>query len=656
MRVLHLTKRNLTYFVAIAVLMSLSATSSAEVKFGKISDEEWQLGPPEDYPEANAVIILDQCFIAVNNRELTMERLVRIKVLTRAGVDEVGEWTVEYHGEADKIRNFKAHTITPDGKKIKVQDDAVFERTHEDWIQRVFSFPQVEAGCILEYSYRNVSKRYYYLRPWYFQNRLYTLESTISVQLELGFDYNASFFNILPEFRQPKKEEQININAPNDPFKKLINYTWTLNNLPPIPDNEPYAGFEGDHRSSLKFQLLSWQSKYEMITFTDTWSNLGNELIDAHDLYLNKKKEIKQLAEEITAGITDPRKKSRALYDYVKTEFANSQDFGMYTIYDFTRNKVDKHLEERSIPPEAKNLLLVQMHRAVGMDAFPILISTRDNGRVYPDNPDERQFNHLLAYLEFGDGWAILDATNKNNPYGILPPNCLVSVALLLDKDQSQLIRIPDNPQQSMRTDEVTMCVDAEGKVSCSTLCSFTGYYASEFSEMYEGTPEEEFVKERFVEPLNVAYSLDRYECGLDSSGRFVSRIDFSSEELAEKLDNNLVIKPVCYCFRENPFKSEKRFFPVDFQYPREYRRIVKILLPDNVESVQLPVDTTISMTGAIFERKSSGADSCVTITSTVTIQQPLFNPVHYPQLRRFFSSVALASEDELIAVLGATD
>ncbi|UCG61383.1 MAG: DUF3857 and transglutaminase domain-containing protein [Candidatus Zixiibacteriota bacterium] len=656
MRPSHLTGKHFTLLMVFVILLALPMSSFSKAKFGKISDEEWQLGPPADYPEANAIIILDECFIDVNNRELTMERLVRIKVLTKAGIDEVGEMTVEYHGEADKIRNFKAQTITPDGKKIKVQDDAVFERTHERYIQRVFSFPQVDVGCILEYTYRNVSKRYYYLRPWYFQNRLYTMESTVSVQLELGFDYNASFFNIPPEYRQPKKEEQINIDAPNDPFKKLISYTWTLNNLLPIPDDEPYAGFEGDHRSSLKFQLVSWQSKHDMITFIDTWTNLGNELIDDYDLYLNKKNEIRQLAEEVTAGITDPRAKSRALYEYVKTEFANSDDFGHYYSYYFGKEKVDRHLKERSAPPEAKNLLLVQMHRAVGIDAYPILVSTRDNGRVYPDNPDERQFNHLLAYLEFGDGWAILDATNKNNPYGILPPSCLVTVALLIDRDQSQLIRIPDNPQQSVRIDEVTMCVDAEGKVTCSTFCSFAGYYASEFSEMYEGTPQDEFVKDWFVEPLNVTYSLDRYECGLDSSGQFVTQIDFSSEELAEKLDNNLIVKPVCYCFRENPFKSEKRFFPVDFQYPREYRSIVSIILPGDVENFQLPVDTTISITGAVFDRKSSVKDSCVTITSTVKIEQAIFNSAQYPLLRRFFSSVALASGDELVTTLGNTD
>ena len=195
--------QSLTIVLISLLLFALPISSHSKTKFGKITDEEWQIGAPEEYLEANAVVILDDGFIDVKSDQIKIERLTRIKVLTKAGFDEVGELAVRFHKKHDKLKGFKAHTITPDGKKHEVQKDAIFERIDGNYKEKVFSFPQLEAGSILEYKYTIISKRFRHLQPWYFQGRLYALQSKIAVRLQFGFDYNASFNHVPSGLRQP---------------------------------------------------------------------------------------------------------------------------------------------------------------------------------------------------------------------------------------------------------------------------------------------------------------------------------------------------------------------------------------------------------------------------------------------------------------------
>ncbi len=376
---------------------------------------------------------------------------------------------------------------------------------------------------------------------------------------------------------------------------------------------------------------------------------MGNDILKDLEEYLNKKDDIKKLALEITEGLTTPNEQSRALHKYVASQFETSDDY--YNWY-FVHKNVGEMLTEKRGSAEAMNLLLVEMHEALGITAWPILISTRDHGRLDPGNPDLRQFNHLLAYIEFPDDWKILDASNEIIPYGVLPPNCLVDGALLLKKDECTLIKLPEMPRPSERTDHTRMIIDEEGLASCSTSCKFTGYYATQYGQLYKKKTPEEFVKDHLTDRLGITYTLGSYNCALDTCDEFIASLDFSSDELAQQLDDNLVVAPVCYAFRANPFKSEKRFFPVDFMYPFVYRNIVELFLPEGAGNYQLPEDKNINIEGAVFSRVAKVNDSCVTITSTLNVEQPVFAQYNYGELREFFEALTLCSKDEFLCSL----
>jgi len=638
--------------VAIMILVLILGSGSAlGQKWGKITDEEKLIGPPADYPEANSIILFDKGHIEIKRKNIRIDYHVRIKVLTVDGIDEVGNQSIVYNDKYDKIKNFKAHTITPEGKKIKVEKDAIFDKTVGNRKEKTFAFPSVGVGSIVEYKYSHISDRHYYLRPWYFQNKIYTLKSEVAVTIPTGFTYTVQYQNMPPQFRDPVLNEILDPDE-SYPGAKIKTFVWTRENLPPVTD-EPYMSAEDDYRSALRFRITLYENPYVHYSYEESWPELGAFRQQTLDEYCNVNDEVRKLAEEITAGLTTDIEKSMALHTYVANSFKTSSD---YNSKYFMHDKMSKFLAEKHGTGEEKNLLLCELHMALDMPAFPVLISRRSHGKFYADFAYLPQFDYLIAFVQLGNDYDFIDASSKLSPYGVLPPNCLVDGGLLIDGEKSQLVRIREKTLYSGRTDLTRIHITADGTAACSTSCSFRGYYASLYGNRHEINDPVDFVEDYFLDKLDMEYILGEHECVLDSTHEFVLKMDYTSDEIVEQLDNNLIVKIVSYGFRDNPFKSEKRFFPVDFQYPFTYRNVMKVVVDGEVQESVLPEDLTYSCSGATFERKTTVQDSVVVVDSKLIIEKPQFLPNLYNQLRKFFDEVSLSSEDELAFVMAGTE
>ena len=632
--------------LGLALILLATGTPVMAAKFGKISDEEWQASPPADYPEATAIILSDVGHMAVTPSVIEFERHVRIKILTDAGIDEVGEQSFWYHDEYDRVKGFKAHTFTPDGKKHKVKKDAIFVKVSGDYRKKVFTFPQLTEGCIIEYKYTIYSENFRYLDPWYFQSDIYTLHSAISVALSDGFVYNVAYHNIPVQTRTPITVETRDLDRGGE--YKIRTFTWTMTDLPPITD-EPYMAAEENYRSNLKFQIVKYEDRYNNIVYVKGWKELGERYQKRLDDYNNKRKDIRKLVEQITEGLTTPIEKSKALFAYVVQNFATSTDYSNWL---FVHEKISTMLEEKRGSEEERNYLLACLHQEAGVEAWPLLISTRDNGLINPQNPSLQPFNHLICYVQFDNSYILLDAQYEKAPYGLLTPRCLVDMGFLIDEDRYPLIKLEALPTTSYRADVTKMVIDSDGVAACSSQCRFSGYWATMYGRRYDQKEPEEFAEEYFIDRLPSECNLGSHNCILDTTSEFVATIDFTAQDLVVALDNNLLIKPVSYAYRQNPFKSEKRFFPVDFMYPFTYHNITEIILLDSAIEYQPVPDLSFEISGASFVRQTEITDSSLIVGSKMVIEKALFAPSAYNHLRGFFDKVAQCSEDEVAVVL----
>ncbi|MBD3223772.1 MAG: DUF3857 domain-containing protein [Caldithrix sp.] len=106
-----------------------------------------------------------------------------------------------------------------DGNKSELDDDEVFEERTENWKKKVFAIPGVEVGSVIEYQYKLYSKYIHRLEPWYFQSKIFTRLSELTVYLPPGFQYSVLEKNLTNYNIEKTQKKVFN---PYDHRKKVL--------------------------------------------------------------------------------------------------------------------------------------------------------------------------------------------------------------------------------------------------------------------------------------------------------------------------------------------------------------------------------------------------------------------------------------------------
>src|SRR5690606_4130924 len=167
--------------------------------FANPKNEEFQLKSYAPEPDAPGVILYEAgYYYAIPIIKRTSVRLVKeihrkILVLDAKKFDystvEIPYFEGnEYYGE--EIKDYKA--VTHNGSIKKFVTKEAFYKSQKSGVGNVlkFTFPDVQNGSILEYSYTIVSPYFYNLDGWEFQHELPTIYSEFKTELPPHFRYN----------------------------------------------------------------------------------------------------------------------------------------------------------------------------------------------------------------------------------------------------------------------------------------------------------------------------------------------------------------------------------------------------------------------------------------------------------------------------------
>lgn len=384
-------------------------------KLGEVTKEELALTSIPEDPEADAVVLFAKGEMIITPQfDMQFKNHRRIKILTERG-KQYADISISYWSE-DIVDRIEAYTILPNGKKIKLDKKNIFEKRNNWNKEKVFAFPGVEVGAILDYRYEKSSEDLIILDPWYFQNYEFTRLSELSVFLPSGFNYNVFFANISGLNPDPIKEE---ILTPGPSGAKVIGkFTWRMENLPAIKE-EPYMTNIDDYLATMHFQLISYRDAYQNFEFIKTWNDMAEQIWPIYKLHLAENKQLSTLAAELTAGIQDPTEKIKKLYDYVLSQIESSSFNSLNSV----PKMPSEVLKDKMGSGVEKNLLLINLLGKAGFAANPVLISTRSHGRIYANQVHLRQFNRLLACVNLDAKKIFLDTQDRFCPFGLLPPD-----------------------------------------------------------------------------------------------------------------------------------------------------------------------------------------------------------------------------------------
>jgi hypothetical protein len=636
-------RSRLSIVISVLLLAVLYSPQSFAQKWGKISKEELSMTSPPEAPDADAVILFDKGEYSFDYiYPVTFTRHKRVKVLTKRGVESANVSIAFREGE--KIEALEGQTVTRGGRKVKLDGRQVFTKKGRDWDEVVFTLPAVEEGCVFEYRYEIWSEFTYFLRPWHFQNDVFTRLSQVTLKLKPWFIYSYSFVNPGSADTKPRIEE----GGVGNPEEK--EYVWLFENVAPIR-SEPYLACIDDYRTSVRFEQVRYRRLYsDNPDAVDTWKEVGQDVDSL--LYrpiLEDRYSIDERVPELIASASGVREMAERIYDFV----CQSVEWnGRMRVFDPDRKVLQAAPTDLQATAVEKNLLLLHLLACAGIEALPVLISTRDYGRVLTTKPGLFHFNHLIAYVKLGGEDSFLDAVDRFCPFDVLPVDDQVEYGLLLDGEKSGLIQLPACKVTSKKLFVTSLKLREDGGFSCSTDISYEGYgnISARKQVMEEG--QREFAEQEALSSLPAA-TIDAVTYAvLDSLDQPLQlTLSLSAPHYAQVVGEDLYVNPTLFSRVEsNPFKSESRRFPVDFGYPVVRTEDTEFSIPPGFEVQELPANVQRTISGASFSKTFSVEGNLIKCHRQLERTRTVVPVEQYQALREFYQDIV--SADQLLVLL----
>lgn len=623
------------------IITSISYSQGVQHNFGIITTDEINLKVCPFDSTATAVVLFD---IGVskfesdnNNFNIRFKKHKRIKILKDSNEDYTEVYIPLFNnqkGSKERVKKLKAFTYNFENDQIIKQEldkNTIYEeKINDNWFQKKFIFPHVKPGSIIEFEYEIISPFKFNLVDWEFQSELPTLYSEYKVYMVPFYEYMSSAqrikkFDIETSLAGKKNNSDFGIL-----YKDYI-HTYALKNVEAFK-NENYITSKNDYLKKIKFQLSKViqpdRSEEKIIT---TWNKLRENLLEKESFgkYLKNSKRIarKLLENEIDLSGLDESQKIIKLVDYTKDNFHWN---GKYRRGSFEKTAKDFY-KTKDGNSASINLFLIALLNEAGVAAQPLIISTRDHGKINLNYPFTSVFNYVLVYIN-GDKTIITDATSSQLKYDMIPTYCVNDYGLLVNKSKESEWMEIKYLQPSIELIDAEISVDIENlKSNYIVKQGANSFKAQEYRTNFlddslkiKNDYSDIFDEVTHVKTENYNNTLKPY------------KISFNASKEIEQLGDFLIINPYeGFSIKENLLKEEERSYPVDFIYPLKKQFKININIPEGYDIGKLPDDNFYEneLVSLRTHYKLNSTKNKLNVISLYHFKKAVYEPKEYKEL-----------------------
>jgi hypothetical protein len=635
--------KHVTLLVTLVVYF-LSASAQKEIPgFGKVDKADLEMKDCGFEKGAEAVVLFDvaevYCDLNLNNsfNPLTteLERHVRIKILNTKGTD-AANIKIRYRSDKniEDIKNLSAQTINVDdaGNIVitKVEKDAIYrKKINKRYSEVIFTFPQVKPGSIIEYKYKDAATDLYAVKNWYFQKSIPVAFSR----------YILDFPNELIVSAIPKGGLQVNSSEKNRTSR--IVKTFTMSNVPALKD-EAYISCDEDYLQQVTPLMVAVDFPGSpRRSLLRTWPGIIKELMEDEDFGTQLKKNIPRTSDldAMLSSITDPYKKMVIIHDYVKKNMKWDEVYSIWALDGVKSAWKDKKGTAGEI-----NLILVNLLKDADLNVHPVLVSTRNNGRVNTGMAGYDQFDKVMAYVTIDNNVYVLDATDKHTPASLIPYDVASTEGLVIEKIATNEWgwKTLWNPKNMFNnTTFINAEIDDKGNMTGAAEITSADYSRlTRQAKLKEG-------KEKFTEAwLNT----NKQDIKIDSlvfvnetidSLPLIQKIQFA-KKISSSGDYNYFSVNLFSGMDKNPFIAEQRFSDIFFGANQKYTITGNFFIPENYQFEALPKNIKMMLpdTSVIFLRAATVTDNMLSVRIVLEFKQPVYSYQDYDYFREFYKKM----------------
>jgi hypothetical protein len=559
------------------ILLSISCSSSINFKSVAEGDLRQYLGrtpQASDHPGAGACLLHSYAYVEFFQDGTSVKRhLERYKIFNERGRKYASK-SFSYRLNEHKARVLFANTITPDGRVIPLQENAIQDTEqfsgfdfYTDIRLKRFTMPAVEDGCIVEYA-TEVRQNKTATDPDFFtiflcRNFDPIVEDILEVVLPRGrtLKYKSFQTDLAPQIiTEGDKTRYI--------FKNL-NQEAILpeSRMPSLVDRETFP------------QVWIW-------TLED-WSGISRWYAKLIRQQMKADRELQDFTLQLIAGMNSREEKINAIFKFVSqnTRYV-AVLLGAHTHKPHAASEV---FQKRYGDCKDKTVLLITMLEIAGIEAQPALVPVH---REYFDEtmPSLAAFNHMIAVVPEKDKFFWLDATNEVAAYNSPPSVRPVSVFIIRPDGTYKFVKTPAPDEKSDRLhSELTYRIDEQGNAYGDFRYEYHGLAAQTIRYLYKymsPRQRQKSFEDRGIEVENLETD------HLDNTNKpFFVHVRGRIKNLAQLLDSDTIV--LSNLFRYDTYRdvlaAPFRKYPIVLRPSFHTEETLRFVFPPGFQIKKLP-------------------------------------------------------------------
>jgi tetratricopeptide (TPR) repeat protein len=373
-----------------------------------------------------------------------------------AAAMQIARSDIPFVQKLQELEILEAHTLKPDGTKIPVDVNTIYEQLSSQQAQlqmltdqrsKTILFPQFGAGDTAVYTIR-----------------IRTLRSPLPGGFVFAaiFPHNTSFKQVRGTLTAPEslalkaEKHDVELTVAEKNGNTVFSWHYTAPAVTPLP--------------TAQVSLIDRTPRLFISSFRD-YAGLGKAYAAAAQPKIEVTARIAALAGQITAGVADRREQARRIYEWVSTHIRYvAVELGQGT---FVPHDVDSIVANGYGDCKDHDVVLQALLKAKGIAAESLLINS-GNDYTLTEAPTFVQLDHVITRLpEFN---LYLDSSVGIAPFGVLPFSEYGKPVVRISAATAVADRIPLLTAGDIAVATTTVeSLSADGVLSGSTTTTATG-------------------------------------------------------------------------------------------------------------------------------------------------------------------------------------
>jgi transglutaminase-like putative cysteine protease len=656
---------NLKKTILFINLLLLSNSYAQKFELGKVSEAELtEKKQPLDTSAAAAILYKkSRTYFDFNQNkgdfDVITEVQTRIKIYKKEGYEWANN-TIGYLTSVNTKENVSfsdAITYNLVGGKIektKVKSESIFdEKVNKYWNQKKITMPNVKEGSIIEYKY--IIRSPYRIPDYYFQESIPVNYIEFSSVIPEYYAYEPRFKGSLaPLVTTEQKSRIINFSDLNSSQGSTWDFretktTYKFEKLPAMLD-EGYVNNINNYRSGLSLELSYTKFPQSPIkNYSTDWNAVVKTIynFDGFGEELKKTGYFEKEVDALISKLNSPEEKIVAIFQFVKNKVKWNE------LHDYTCDGgVKKAYKEGSGNSAEINLMLTAMLRYAKINANPVLLSTRAHGIAF--YPSIEALNHVIAGVEMPEGVVLLDATSKFSLPNVLPEKDLNWYGRMVKDDKTAIEVDLRTKKLSLDALNLNVILNEKGDANGNARHQYGDYKALNFREENLNLTQDAYLEQ--LEKENNAIEVDNYirENDLNLGSPIVENYTFKDNKSVEIINGKMYVSPLFFAtMSQNPFKQEKREYPVDLSYPRQKRMNIMIEIPKGYKIESIPESTRMIAEEQMGEFKYliQATDNKIQLSITSSINWAIVPTDYYEMLKDFYQKMITKQNEKIVLI-----